>query len=248
MGATVSRDAETHAHVALTASELALAWRNGAPFAQLQDELYVSEKFHELVRRRGVTTRASAFGDEDGDGERAEATGGDVLSRDELLHMLDVFRLRMLGQAAERGVGSATTPSVRPSKAIVSNERLREERIQLVRTYFEDFAALVSRQAQSEAKKTDATKPKSGDRIVPGPSFIGSDGGLVAGSTFSVGSFRLQLEMLRTFRVMAPELFSNGIWAIFKTVLAFPDFALLGVENDSMDDLFLRDVFEFVQA
>ncbi|TMW68516.1 hypothetical protein Poli38472_005984 [Pythium oligandrum] len=242
MGAEVSKATSDGADKkAVDAALLAHAWRHTEPFTLLQDELFVAEKFHEAAARGDVKTREQV---EDAVEER---TGSNDLSWDELEQAADLMRLKLLPtlRSADANSGSSATSLVKPSAAIVANDQLRQQRVQLAREYFAQVAASLTQAAdrskESENKTEEAVSTK------PGPSFFNANGGLIAGSMFSIGSFRMQLQMLRALRVLDPESFSNGLWAIVETVMAFPDFALLGVEPNSMDDFFLKDVLEFIR-
>ncbi|RLN02302.1 hypothetical protein BBJ28_00003986 [Nothophytophthora sp. Chile5] len=142
----------------------------------------------------------------------------------------------------------------------VADERLRVQRMELIQAYFEQIAARMKREKPLvvEDTSTDANVAAAGSD----PSAVASGAitkaslnhgralllGVTPASVFSVGSFRMQLEMLREFRVLSPRLFENGTLAIVETLLDCPAFALRDVAPNSPEDVLLEDARRFCQS
>ncbi|POM69557.1 HECT E3 ubiquitin ligase [Phytophthora palmivora] len=144
----------------------------------------------------------------------------------------------------------------RESTESVDNEKLRAQRDELLQVYFEQIAVTMT-QNQVEAAEGVAREEvnivgesfdltERGELKMPmiaGRQKISRD--VTAASVFSVGSLRLQLEMLREFRVFSPRLFENGTMALVQTMLDSPPFSLQDVIPGSPDDALLSDVHKF---
>ncbi|RLN93241.1 hypothetical protein BBJ28_00005902 [Nothophytophthora sp. Chile5] len=142
----------------------------------------------------------------------------------------------------------------------VADERLRVQRMELIQAYFEQIAARMKREQRLavEETSTDASVAAAGSDS----SAVASEAvaraslnhgrtlllGVTPASVFSVGSFRMQLEMLREFRVLSPRLFENGTLAIVETLLDSPAFALRDVAPNSPEDVLLEDARRFCQS
>ncbi|KAL4151682.1 hypothetical protein PRNP1_008624 [Phytophthora ramorum] len=157
----------------------------------------------------------------------------------------------------------------RESPESLDNEKLRAQRDELLQVYFEQIAARMKlHQASSSEEETleegfgavardltaselpdDDGMPSSLGVTLPCGPVVGErckiSEGVTAASIFSVGSLRMQLEMLREFRVFSPRLFENGTMALVQTLLDSPPFVLQEVVTGSPEDALLSDVHRF---
>ncbi|OWZ23507.1 HECT E3 ubiquitin ligase [Phytophthora megakarya] len=140
----------------------------------------------------------------------------------------------------------------RESPESVDNEKMRAQRDELLQVYFEQIAARM-RLNQVETEETGDVESTGENVSVSTESELKMKGiterkishNVTAASVFSVGSLRLQLEMLREFRVFSPKLFENGTMALVQTLLDSPSFALQDVIPDSPEDALVSDVRSF---
>lgn len=164
--------------------------------------------------------------------------------------------------AASALEGMKGNPLSRESPLSVANEHLRVERAELVHHYFAQLAAHVrastteaSTSSSTAATATDGhayevTPPLSTLLVPASPGIVSRANAAVSHdasplSMFSLSSFRLQLEMLREYRVLSPRLFETGAMAIVSTVLDFPPFVLHEITPGSAEDVLLRDMHKF---
>lgn len=166
--------------------------------------------------------------------------------------------------AASALEGMKGNPLSRDSHVSMADETLRVQRAELVRDYFAQLAAHIEAHgadaAAEEAPATDAALEAADGPLLPGssafrlpvvPALHGDrDRTSLSGdapplSMFSMGSFRLQLEMLREFRVMSPRMFEKGALSIVQTVLDFAPFALHEIKLQSPEETLLKDVHAF---
>ncbi|KAL3666670.1 hypothetical protein V7S43_008299 [Phytophthora oleae] len=152
----------------------------------------------------------------------------------------------------------------RESVESVESEKLRAQRDELLQVYFEQIAARIRQARVDPVKETPSgekmedieTYPvsaevnNSGESSFPvGPAML-LEGRTISqevtpASVFSVASLRMQLEMLREFRVLSPRLFENGTMAFVQTLLDSPPFALKDVVARTAEDALLSDVHRF---
>ncbi|GMF49964.1 unnamed protein product [Phytophthora fragariaefolia] len=153
--------------------------------------------------------------------------------------------------ALARMVGN---PLSRESPESVESEKLRAQRVELLQIYFQQVAArMKQRQMETETEATRdqaAVLAAEGSDPMPAGTPIVAEGrkisqDVTAASIFSVASLRMQLEMLREFRVLSPRLFEKGAMALVQTLLDSPPFALRDIGADSPEDTLLNDVHRF---
>ncbi|KAK1947830.1 putative E3 ubiquitin-protein ligase HERC1 [Phytophthora citrophthora] len=145
----------------------------------------------------------------------------------------------------------------RDSLESVESEKLRTQRDELLQVYFEHIAAKI-RQTRVDAVKESSPRvddveevetPVRENSLPVGPVMV--LGGrkisleVTPASVFSVASLRMQLEMLREFRILSPRLFENGTMAFVQTLLDSPPFALKDVVGGTPEDVLLSDVHRF---
>lgn len=164
--------------------------------------------------------------------------------------------------AASALEGMKGNPLSRDSHVSIADETLRVQRAELVRNFFAQLAAHVEASgvdAGAEEAPAPGTTLETGAAsapesslplpMIPAPRGINSSTSLSGDapplSMFSMGSFRLQLEMLREFRVMSPRMFEKGALAIVQTVLDFAPFALHEINPQSPEETLLKDVHAF---
>ncbi|GMF16116.1 unnamed protein product [Phytophthora lilii] len=147
----------------------------------------------------------------------------------------------------------------RESPESVESEKLRTQRDELLQIYFKQIAARM-RQQQVTAVEESLTQEAPEDVGSTDPdgltSPISSEIPMIAqrrkitqdvtaANVFAVGSLRMQLEMLREFRVLSPRLFEKGTMALVQTLLDSPPFALREVVSGSAEDAMLCDLHKF---
>ncbi|ETL24524.1 hypothetical protein L916_21469, partial [Phytophthora nicotianae] len=152
----------------------------------------------------------------------------------------------------------------RESPESVDSERLRAQRDKLLQVYFEQIALRVRHNRMGTAGGTprvgdlqdveeslSSMIPRADVEILSSAEMSMKDKRLeisqnvTAASVFSVGSLRMQLEMLREFRLLSPKLFENGTMALVQTLLDSPPFALQGIVTRSPEEVILSDVHRF---
>ncbi|TMW68517.1 hypothetical protein Poli38472_005985 [Pythium oligandrum] len=250
MGATASHAAENappigEDDVLLNGEWSTRVWREGVPFTLLQDDLFVAEKYHEITQSRRIALGEELLDEEE---DPMETTGTDEPTMGELEQFADAVRVKLFAKAPS-GEGSAVaaiiqTALLRPVKMCRVNNRIRQQRAEIVSYYFDRMAAMMAQRARcvkSRSKKRDEDKETTKAQTVTSP----GAGLTLAGSMFSLGSFRLQLRMLQSFRGMAPDLFTDGLWTIVKTVQEYPAFAFHDVQKSTTDDVFFRELLLF---
>ncbi|KAG6970715.1 hypothetical protein JG688_00004755, partial [Phytophthora aleatoria] len=136
----------------------------------------------------------------------------------------------------------------RESPESADSERLRAQRDKLLQVYFEQIAVRVRHNQMAAVEETAregglqdiegslASIMPSGSVEIPLSTELPTTDkrreisqNVTAASVFSVGSLRLQLEMLREFRVLSSKLFENGTMTLVQTLLGSPPFALQDV-------------------
>ncbi|KAG2922360.1 hypothetical protein PC115_g9264 [Phytophthora cactorum] len=154
----------------------------------------------------------------------------------------------------------------RESPESADSERLRAQRDKLLQVYFEQIAVRVRHNQMAAVEETAregglqdiegslASIMPSGSVEIPLSTELPTTDkrreisqNVTAASVFSVGSLRLQLEMLREFRVLSSKLFENGTMTLVQTLLGSPPFALQDVVAGSPEDALLSDVHRFCQ-
>lgn len=158
--------------------------------------------------------------------------------------------------ALARMVGNTLS---RESPESVESEKLRAQRDELLQVYFQQIAArMKQKQMASEEKTTkeedlraaEETKETASVMSSPGLLPVAAEGQKISqdvtvASVFSVGSLRLQLEMLREFRGFSPRLFETGVMALVQTLLDSPPFALRDIGAHTPEDAILNDLHRF---
>ncbi|KAE9130964.1 hypothetical protein PF007_g4314 [Phytophthora fragariae] len=145
----------------------------------------------------------------------------------------------------------------RESPESVESEKLRVQRDELLQVYFQQVAARMKqkqlategesiREEELEAAVTTETSSATSCSELP----VIAEGrkilqDVTPASIFSVGSLRLQLEMLREFRVLSPRLFEKGVMALVQTLVDSPPFALRDIGADTPEDVLLNDLHRF---
>ncbi|KAF4029479.1 HECT domain-containing protein [Phytophthora infestans] len=160
--------------------------------------------------------------------------------------------------------GMAGNTLSRESPESVDSERLRSQRDKLLQIYYEQIAARMRQKHIEDGEETTRTRGlqgaegslslniPSGSVVMPPPPDVQItrkrheiSQHVTATSVFTVGSLRMQLEMLREFRVLSPKLFESGTMTLVQTLLDSPPFALQDVVADSPEDTLLSDVHRF---
>ncbi|KAG6618744.1 HECT E3 ubiquitin ligase [Phytophthora cinnamomi] len=159
--------------------------------------------------------------------------------------------------ALARMVGNTLS---RESPESVESEKLRAQRDELLQVYFEQVAARMKQKQTASEEETSREEemaaagttepspvatPSAGLPVVAEGRKISQD--VTPASIFSLGSLRLQLEMLREFRVLSPRLFEKGVMALVQSLLDSPPFALRDVGANTPEDALLNDVLRFCQ-
>ncbi|KAI9995221.1 hypothetical protein PInf_012271 [Phytophthora infestans] len=141
--------------------------------------------------------------------------------------------------------GMAGNTLSRESPESVDSERLRSQRDKLLQIYYEQIAARMRQKHIEDGEETTRTRGlqgaegslslniPSGSVVMPPPPDVQItrkrheiSQHVTATSVFTVGSLRMQLEMLREFRVLSPKLFESGTMTLVQTLLDSPPFAL----------------------
>lgn len=144
----------------------------------------------------------------------------------------------------------------RESAESVAAERLRRQRTEIAAHYFAQLAErLRAQDARGDSTLADTADCEphtalSPHQVAPSATYLAAWSGSPSG-VFAVSSFRVQLEMLREFRVSMPRLFESSVLAIVQTLLDFPPFALRSTtltvaEQALVSDthIFCRDVLD----
>jgi hypothetical protein len=227
------------------------SWREGVPFTLLHDEDFVAEKFQEISILNGNIKK----NDEE---NPSEISGTNEVSLEELQQVADVARIKLFTKP-QRSASSATHKSSaqgalfgivgnalsRDSAEFVTSEKLRSQRVEIIRSYFHRLSKTIEQEALHTSSSVSDAQKALQNHLIHTRKVLENTKSFSTGSIFSMGSFRMQLEMLREFRVTHPSLFKNGIIAIIRTILEFPVFALRDIELNSAEELLLIDTHIF---
>lgn len=263
MGAQASREADGGGSGDGPGPPLRLTprtWQEGRPFTLLHDEAFVADRYHEL--RGGAAS-----------GEQSLKTGpSSTNEEDDLQQVADLARVQLFSQpvretssantSTTESSNAASATSAAPERSAASNALAamvasllaREspvtkanelQRVKLVAIVEDYYAQLADQLHKDAAARRRSVLPMSPDIASNGsPQHNVITGGSSA-SVFSVGSFRVQLEMLREFRTTMPTLFENGVLALVRSLLDFPPFALQDIATHSPEEALVTDVHLF---
>lgn len=228
-------------------------WQEGRPFTLLHDEAFVEDRYHELRGSAGAL-------------QSLKSDASSTNETDDLQQVADLARVQLFSQpvrdtktssneasnatseAPERSAASnaltamAANLLARESPVTKASELRRTKLVAIVEDYYAQLEMQLHKDTETRRR---SALTKSPDVAWNGIPLCNEITGGSSASVFSVGSFRIQLEMLREFRTTMPTLFENGVLAIVKSLLDFPPFALQNIAAQSPEDALVTDVHEF---
>lgn len=220
------------------------------------------------VARVKLFARAKALdagaGDEPGDEAAAKTPGKPAAAPADAEPSSSYLDRENAASALE---GTRGNPLARESLVARTDETLRVQRAELVRSYFAQLRAHVEAGGDAPAGELEAAldelaaalpagaavaAPPDSAIGFPGPRGLDATGAIKCSPSslgvFEMSSFRVQLEMLREFRATSPRMFEKGVMAIVQTVLDYAPFSLQDVKPNWPGDALLKDVHSFCHS
>lgn len=218
---------------------------NGVPMEELQQVTDLARMRLFSKRRKPQSALSKSVGsDASGATASSDSTSSSSLSdSSESSHASSVLTAAMADKIL-----------LRDSAESVASEKLRVQRTEIVQHYFAQLAGRLGSQTSRVDNASSFAEVQIDSATVSSTPSLGSSGvsaaisGSSPGGVFSVSSFRVQLEMLKEFRIAFPRLFESSVLTIVQTLLDFPPFALQSADLTSSEQALISDTHDFCRS